>query len=315
MTEAHGGYYTLYVLEEHLPLLPPDLAADYRRRGHAIGPHIWLNPQPTPQEMAARIAVEVQTFRMYYGQAPRTTRHHCVVWPGWVDTARALASSGIGLETNYRAAERYQSGYLTGSGLPMRFVDERGDFIECFQQETLLCDDYALIDKSFLPPLDEAEVISLSRRLIDEARDRYHTVVQMYFHPVYSTGLQVHTGQVIQTAGWMEAVLKHCMRTGTLMPSTDAWCEFNKRRRTTVLDSQTWDTAAGLLTLDLRSAEGTEGLTVALPACHGGRSLRDVTLGSDVLAFSHLQIDGEDCALAGLGHVAPGTQCVSARYA
>jgi hypothetical protein len=315
MTEAHGGHYTIYIMEEHLPLLPPDLAADYRRRGHSIGPHIVLNLRPSPQEMAARIAAEAQTFRTYFGQAPRTTRHHCVVWPGWVDTARALASSGIRLETNYRAAERYQSGYLTGSGLPMRFVDERGEFIPCFQQETLLCDDYALIDKSFLPPLDEAGVIALSQRLIDEARERYHTAVQIYFHPVYSTGLQVHTGQFIHTAGWMEAVLKHCMRTGTLMPSTDDWCDFNERRRTTVLSSQRWDPAAGLLDIELRSAEGLPGMTLALPACHGGMSLQSVTLGSDSLALTYRRMHDEDCALAVVGDLAPGGHCLSAQYA
>ncbi len=52
MTEAHGGGYTIYLLAEHLPLLPPALEEDYRRRGHSAGPHVWLNRMPTPEAMA-----------------------------------------------------------------------------------------------------------------------------------------------------------------------------------------------------------------------------------------------------------------------
>jgi hypothetical protein len=313
MTEAHGGSYTIYILEEHLPLLPPEMAAAHRRRGHSVGPHIWLTLKPTPEEMAARIHEEVETFRRYYGCTPKTTRHHCVVWPGWVDTARALAGAGIRLETNYRAAERYQSGYLTGSGLPMRFIDETGELIACFQQETLLCDDYVLIDKSFLPPLDEQKAIALSRKLVNEARERYHTVVQLYFHPVYSSGLRVHTGPFIHTAGWMEAVLKYCKENAVPMPSTDAWCEFNERRRTTVLGHQSWDPASGVLHVQVESAGGLPGATVVLPARHAGRRLQHVSLGSEGLALHHREVQERECVLA-TGVFSPGRQCLMAQY-
>lgn len=313
MTEAHGGNYTIYVLEEHRQLVTPDLAVDYRRRGHSIGPHVWLKLKPTPAEMAACIHDEVTSFTRYYNHPPKTTRHHCVVWPGWVETARALADARIRLETNYRAAERYQSGYLTGSGLPMRFIDENGEFIECFQQETLLCDDYALIDKSFLRPLSEAQVIDLSRRLLADARERYHTAVQIYFHPVYSTGLTVHTGQFIHTAGWLEAVLKFCQENRIPMPSTDAWCEFNERRRQTVIGESAWDPTTGLLTFDLDSAHGLPGGTIVLPTDHGGRRLQAVTVGSAEFAREEREIHGEGYTLFS-GDLAPGCHRTVAQY-
>jgi hypothetical protein len=313
MTEAHGGHYTLYVMEQHWPLLPPDLAADYRRRGHSVGPHVWLNLKPTPAELAARIAEEVAGFARRYGLAPRTTRHHCVVWPGWVDTAKALAAAGIRLETNYRAAERYQSGYLTGSGLPLRFIDERGEFVACFQQETLLCDDYLLIDKSYLRPLDEGEAIALSRTLLDAAVERYHTAVQMYFHPVYGTGLTVRTGQFIRTAGWLEAVLKHCRARGVPMPSTDAWCEFNERRRATVLADSRWDAAAGALSLRLESVWGLPQAALVLPSCLAGRRLRGATLAGQDLPLRRREIDGRERALV-LADVPAGPATLAARY-
>jgi hypothetical protein len=313
MTEAHGGGYTIYLLEEHRPLVPPELEADYRRRGHSAGPHIWLKLKPTPDEMAARIHQEVADFTLTYGHPPRTTRHHCVVWPGWVETARALAGAGVRLETNYRAAERYQSGYLTGSGLPMRFVDESGEMIDCFQQETLLCDDYALIDKSFLPPLSEEQVIALSRRLIDDARQRYHTAVQIYFHPVYSTGLTVHTGQFIHTAGWLEAVLKYSRRTGTLIPSTDTWWLFCEQRRTTMLGESRWDPSTGALAVNGQSATGLAGGSIVLPTDYAGLRLHRVTLGLDELPIRVREGDGREHALA-TGDIAPGDFRLVASY-
>lgn len=312
MAEAHGAGYTIYLMEEHLPLLPPDLAADYRRRGHSAGPHVWLTLKPTPTALAARIAEEVGQFARRYGLPPTTTRHHCVVWPGWVDTAKALAGAGIRLETNYRAAEHYQSGYLTGSGLPMRFIDEQGAFVDCFQQETLLCDDFLLIDKSFLRPLDEAQAIALSRRLIDDAVERYHTAVQMYFHPVYSTGLTVRTDQFIRTAGWMEAVLKHCQGRGVPMPNTNAWCAFNERRRATALRER-WDAATGTLATEVASAGALSGATFVLPAAHTGARLQRVTLGADDLPLYPRQIDGREQVLA-VADLPAGTTTLAARY-
>jgi hypothetical protein len=313
LVESYGGGYTVYLMEQHLPLLPAEMEADYRRRGHSAGPHVWLELQPSPEAMAVRISEEVALFERAYGHPPRTTRHHCVVWPGWVDTARALADAGIGLETNYRAAERYQSGYLTGSGLPMRFIGQQGELIDCFQQETLLCDDYLLIDKSFLRPLDEAEAIALSHRLIDEAIERYHTVFHAYFHPVYSTGLVVRTGQFIRTDGWLEAVLAHSRRRGIPLPNTDAWCEFNDRRRGTVLATSNWDDVSGTLSVQINSVAGLPGATLLFPAAHAGRRLRRAALGADDLSPETREVWGREYLLA-VADLLPGSTLLTARY-
>ena len=118
MVEAHGGEYTVYLMEEHLPHLTPAMERDYRRRGHSAGPHIWHSLKPTVEEMRQRIQEEVTLFEERYGYPPKTTRHHCVIWPGWVETAKALAEAGFRMDTNYRAGDHQQYGYMTGSGLP-----------------------------------------------------------------------------------------------------------------------------------------------------------------------------------------------------
>ena len=313
MVEAHGGEYTVYLMEQHLPHLTPEMERDYRRRGHSAGPHIWHSLKPTVEQMRTRIQEEVALFEERYGYPPKTTRHHCVIWPGWVETAKALADAGFRMDTNFRAGDHMQYGYLTGSGLPMRFIDEDGEFIECFEQETLFCDDYVLVDKSFLPPLSEEQAIATSKEYIDAARDHYHTVVHLYFHPIYATGVRVNTGQFIRTAGWFEAVLKYAAQENLPMPSTDAWCTFNEQRRATVLTEQRWDAASGVLHVTVEAQDTLPGGTLSLPAHYDGRQVAQVLLDGEPMELSRRSVSGAATALAA-GNVDAGTHEVTARY-
>ncbi len=313
MVEAHGGEYTVYLMEEHLPHLTPEMERDYRRRGHSAGPHIWHSAKPTVEQMRARIQEEVTLFAERYGYPPKTTRHHCVIWPGWVETARALADAGFRMDTNFRAGDHLQYGYLTGSGLPMRFIDEDGEFIELFEQETLFCDDYVLVDKSFRPPLSEEQAIAVSQEYIDAAIERYHTVAHFYFHPIYATGVTVKTGEFIRTAGWFEAVLKHAARHELPMPSTDAWCTFNEQRRATALKDQQWDAEGGILRVTLEAQAGLPGGTLLLPARYQGREIAEVSLDGQPLPLARRSVFGTACALAA-GDFDAGASAVAVRY-
>ena len=107
MVEAHGGEYTVYLMEQHLPHLTPEMERDYRQRGHSAGPHIWHSQKPTVEQMRTRIQEEVALFEERYGYPPKTTRHHCVIWPGWVETAKALADAGFRMDTNFRAGRSH----------------------------------------------------------------------------------------------------------------------------------------------------------------------------------------------------------------
>ncbi len=298
MVEAHGGEYTVYLMEEHLRHLTPEMERDYRRRGHSAGPHIWHSLKPTVEQMRTRIQEEVTLFEERYGYPPKTTRHHCVIWPGWVETAQALADAGFRMDTNYRAGDHQQYGYLTGSGLPMRFIDEDGEFIEIFEQETLFCDDYVLVDKSFLPPLSEEQAITVSQEYIDAAIERYHTVVHLYFHPIYATGVQVNTGQFIRTAGWFEAVLKYAAQQKLPMPSTDAWCTFNEQRRTVVLAQQNWEASNGVLRLTVEAQSAMPGATLLVPVRYAGLEIAEVLLDGEPMELTRRSVAGVARALA-----------------
>ncbi|MBI3974556.1 MAG: hypothetical protein HY332_25040 [Chloroflexi bacterium] len=82
---------------------------------------------------------------------------------------------------------------------------------------------------------------ALSRRLIDESVAEYHSVVQIYFHPVYSRQPPVNN---TYTVPWLEATLRHCRDRGVAMPNTDEWAAFVVARHAVRLAAVRWAPAA-----------------------------------------------------------------------
>ncbi|WP_426244008.1 DUF4082 domain-containing protein [Nocardioides sp. LHG3406-4] len=77
--------------------------------------------------------------------APTTSRYHCIVWSDWASQPKAQLAAGIRLDTNYYyfpgswVADR--PGFMTGSGMPMRFTDTDGSLIDVFQAATQMTDE------------------------------------------------------------------------------------------------------------------------------------------------------------------------------
>ncbi len=77
--------------------------------------------------------------------APTTNRTHCVTWDDWFTEPTAEAAHGIRLDTNYYAYPAGWSGsgagFMTGSGIPMRFADVDGRSVDVFQAPTQMDDE------------------------------------------------------------------------------------------------------------------------------------------------------------------------------
>ena len=164
-----------------------------------------------------------------------------------------------------------------------------------------------------MPPLSEEQAIAVSKEYIDAAIERYHTVVHLYFHPIYATGVQVNTGQFIRTAGWFEAVLKYAARNELPVPSTDRWCEFNEQRRTIVLAQQRWEASGGVLHLTVEAKSALPGATLLVPAHYDGREIAEVLLDGEPMALTRRSVAGVARALA-VGDIDPGVHDVAVRF-
>ena len=114
---------------------------------------------------------------------------------------------------NFTPIRYFDRGYLNGSGLPVRFMDSDGRFIDLYEQVTISTDDGWRTDKTFLPAKSLDECIAASRQQADDARGRYHTV--------YVRGLMP----------WFDAMLAY---TADLPRFSDVdWVAFNEARRST----------------------------------------------------------------------------------
>ena len=77
--------------------------------------------------------------------APATNRTHCMAWSDWVNMAKVSAQNGIRLDVNYYywpgSWVQNRPGMFTGSGMPMRFADTDGSFVDVYQVVTQMTDE------------------------------------------------------------------------------------------------------------------------------------------------------------------------------
>ncbi len=300
----HAPYATYLMIDDH-PKVTPAEVANWRRGGHSFGQHPAnpvrpsaaamaartslaagradahpaargpdARPRPSPAEFAARITWETDQFRRRFGFSPLSTRHHGFFWPGWMDMPRVLERNGVRLDTNFAAGDDYRDGYVAGTGLPFKFMDEDGDFIDVYEQPTITCDDYVLQDKTPLGPLSIEEAIELSRAYLEAADSWAHTVVHQYFHPVYARRGWDHP----PTPPWFDATLRSARELRIPALGADQWVRFNDDRRATQLRHAAFDPAEGRLKLEVATPGLVPGLTLSVPALHDGRRATSTTV-------------------------------------
>ena len=276
IAERADGKYTVYLMPEHYETVTPERMRELRDRGHDAGPHPFAGRKPSPDESAREMAEETAEFRARYGFQPVAHRGHNVIWLGWVEHARELRRNGIRLDTNFCCGPGLQYGYLNGSGLPVRFMDEAGEIIDVYEQATVSMEDGWYTEKVLMPSMSVGECTALSIRQIDEAADRWHAVYHPCFHPTYT-----RPGPR-DSSPWIEAVTAHLRARGIPFVNGGEWVGFNDARRTVRFDGLAWKAAEGDLRFTLHADRTIAGLTVLLPAQVGGREARPAGDGPDM---------------------------------
>jgi hypothetical protein len=123
-------------------------AAVYNGSGFEVG----LHPSSgcgnfTPASLDSNYSSQLASWRQKYTSlpSPATSRFHCIVWSDWSSQATVSLRYGIRLDTNYYywpgswVADR--PGFMTGSGMPMRFADVNGTMIDVYQAATQMTDE------------------------------------------------------------------------------------------------------------------------------------------------------------------------------
>jgi hypothetical protein len=98
----------------------------------------------TPQTLPGFFTLELAAFAAKYTSLPaqKTNRTHCIAWSDWATHPKVELDHGIRLDESYYYWPpewvQNRSGFMTGSGIPMRFADLDGSIIDVYQQPTHL---------------------------------------------------------------------------------------------------------------------------------------------------------------------------------
>ena len=289
--DRYGVPYTTYLKIEHHPLVEPAEEKALRQRGHDFGEHPWVAHMPTLEEMRSGLRAELGAFRARYGHDPITNRGHSVIWVGWTESAKYLRENGVRLDTNFSGGRFQRGGYVNGSGLPVKFMDEDGELLDIYEQTTMSTDDGWTTDKSFAPALSIDECIELGKEQADDAVDRLHTVYHPYFHPLATRPAP----RSVQR--WLEAMLAHCKARGFHFVDGTGWVEFNDAKRGLRMTEYEFDGDALALDVSIEADSPIAGATLALPYVHRGAAMSAATVDGEPVAIDPQQLEGREQAL------------------
>jgi hypothetical protein len=126
-------------------------AQSFVASGFEVALHLNTNGGPcgnfTPGELEVYYTVQLSQFQGKYTSvpAPVTERTHCVAWSDWASQPKTKLAHGIKLDTNYYnypgSWMGSRPGFMTGSGLVMRFADVDGTTIDEYQAATQMTDE------------------------------------------------------------------------------------------------------------------------------------------------------------------------------
>lgn len=261
-------------------------AANYAAQGFDIGSHVstychnW-----SEQSLNLAFSRDLEKFRQTFPSlSPQQgSRLHCIVWSDYASQPKIGRSWGIRYDMNYyywpKDWIKGQTGFMTGSGLPMRFSDTDGELINVYQQET------HLVDEVFASA-PEAVAALLDRATGPEG-----------YYGAFGTHYDFHNDFDIQL---MEIATKR----GVPMVSVQQMLDWADGRYASSFNIASWQ--GGVLAFDLKADGRTAGMLQGMLPLHSASGrLVELRHNDEEIAFTAETRKGVEYALF------PGT---SGRY-
>jgi hypothetical protein len=310
--EARGGHFSVYYspqivsdvgraarlsrfwLTDRVPLVsdvlgdefgsPTPLTVDgWRARGHEIA----LHPYVDIELEGGWLEYWKEFTGRGYAPVPQTVRTHRVLWTGWTESARLQASLGIRMNFDYyhvgpslqKPNGEWVNGHLTGSGRPMKFVDEQGRIIDLYQQLTQIADEH-LIPMDVpgwggWPQLTAQEAVEVSKYILDRSvkhGDYCAICGQFHVDPFQMGGDPAEKGGI-----FLEGTLDYAKELGVPILSGEEWLDFTDLRHESNFTGLVWDSSASTLTFNLLPPNQPDStLTVLLPLEHVNQTITSV---------------------------------------
>jgi hypothetical protein len=293
----------------------------WRARGHEFTLHPYVDNSLEEWELYWK-----EFTGRGYEPLSQTVRTHRVLWTGWMETGRVQATYGMRMNFDFyhvgpslqKKDGEWPNGHLTGSGRPMKFIDEQGRIIDLYQQLTQIADEH-LIPMDVpgwggWPGLSSQEAVEVSKNLLDRSvKDGDYAAICGQFHvdPFQLGGEPAEKGRI-----FLEGTLDYAQELGVPIWSAQEWLDFSDLRHEAEFTDMTWDADSSNLVLRftqdtalslskgaalaqeivLRQAQDGEAslplleqagptLTVLLPTRHGDKTLSALSIDSEKAPF------------------------------
>jgi hypothetical protein len=228
----------------------------------------------TPSSLGGIFDTQLAIFgNKYTSVPPETQRMHCVSWSDWLTAAKVELDHGIRLDTNYYYYPgswiAAKPGFMTGSGMAMRFADTDGSLLDVYQANTEITDESG-----------QAEPGTINA-LLDNA-----TGAAGYYGAFVAN---IHTDHAASADS--DAIVAAAQARNVPIISAKQLLDWVDGRDASSFGSLVW--AGNTLSFKVSPGNGANGLEGMLPTQSGTRTLQTLTLNGSVdAAFTTKTIKG-----------------------
>jgi len=298
----------------------PALVAHWRAQGHEFGLHPYVDEYSVEPGLEAGWRRYWKEFTgLGYSPVPPTVRTHRIIWAGWVETARFQASHGMRMNLDYyhwgplfqNSTGKWVFGYMTGSGLPMKFVDERGQILSIYQQLTELADDHMLdLHWGGVAKLSPDDAVEVSRAVLRRSLTDAPSAIIAQFHVDPFAAAQVFADRARR---FVEGTTDAAVELGIPIWSAQEWLNFTEVRHDANFEEVQWQSQGNRLSFRLVSqASSAVQLTVMVPISHGNAHLVQIEVDGSPIAHAERKVGGVSHGWVSIG---AGTHRFAVTYA
>lgn len=248
--------------------------------GFEIGLHVNTGcANWTPASLETFYTDQLAAFAAAYPglPAPATNRTHCIAWSDFASQAKVEKRHGIRLDTNYYYWPGSwiddRPGFMTGSGLALRFADETGQLLDVFQVSTQMTDESG---QTFPDTIDD---------LLDKAlgSEGYYGIMNANMHTDSSSSMG------------SDAIVASALTRGVPIVTARQLLTWIDSRNSSSFGNLSW--SGGTLSFTITAAPGANGLTALLPETSAAGTLSSLTVGSSSVSFTTETIKGVSYAV------------------
>lgn len=246
--------------------------------GFAMGVHVQTgcNNSATYADLSSAYTTQIAGFKTKYpGLVSQTfDRTHCYVWSGWDWVPKVNVANGMRINYNYEWYPQSwvgsNTGYLTGSGLNMRFTDASGSLLDSYQGVTDL--DYetdatnATMNTDFDNTINSNAFYGVLGTHYDTSTSNYY---QLLIAAATSRGIPLINAS--QLASWKDA-----------------------------LGSSTFSivtSSSSKLTFNVLVAEGGQGMQAMVPTSSGNGAITSLQVNGTSVAYTNSTVKGVSYAV------------------